>query len=196
MTEHIDAWLTAYYDGELSGRRLREVEAHLAACEECRARLEDMAALSALLLDAPEPLNLTPPERFVAQVQLQLPRRPVEPGCRRRAVDLSWNLAPLAVFAVWAFFQAVVVVSEVVEIALRQGWGGEPLNRVLEASVRVPEWVSQISAANQVTFRFLAGSPLELLLPINVWLTLLTSLFAGVWLVLWVLRQRRLTENE
>ena len=31
MTDHVTAWLAAYHDGELTGRRVRKVEAHLAA---------------------------------------------------------------------------------------------------------------------------------------------------------------------
>jgi len=196
MTGHVDAWLMAYYDGELGGRRRREVEAHLAECESCQAQLDELAGLSALLRDAPDPVDLTPPDRFVAQVQLQLPRQSVEAGCRPRVVDLGWNLAPLGIFAVWAFFQAVFVVSEVVEAALERGWGGEALTRVLSVSVPAPDWVAEISTANRITFQVLAGTPLEGLLPVNLWITLLMSLLAGVWLGLWLLRQRRIAENE
>lgn len=196
MTGHVDAWLTAYYDGELGGRRLREVEAHLAECEACRAQLDELAGLSALLMDAPQPADLTPPDRFVAQVQLQLPRQPVEAGCRPRAVELGWNLAPLGLFAVWAFIQAVAIVSEVVEVALEQGWGGEALRSVLAAPVAAPDWVAQISTANRITFQVLAGTPLEGLLPLNLWITGLVGVLAGVWLALWLLRQRRQPENE
>jgi len=196
MNGHIDAWLTAYYDGELSGRRLREVEAHLAECESCQTHLDELAGLSALLMDAPAPTDLTPPDRFVAQVQLQLPRQPVEPGCRRRVGDLSWNLAPLGLFAVWAFIQAVSIVSEAVEVALSRGWGGEALVRVMAASVTAPDWVAQIGNANWLTFQVLAGTPLEGLLPLQLWITGLMGILAGVWLALWLLRQRRLAENE
>ena len=196
MTGHVDAWLMAYYDGELGGRRRREVEAHLAECEACRAQLDELAGLSALLMNAPEPADLTPPDRFVAQVQLQLPRQPVEAGCRPRVVELGWNLAPLGLFAVWAFLQAVAIVSEVVEVALEQGWGGEALRSVLSASVTTPEWVAEISAANRNAFQVLAGMPLEGLLPLNLWITGLMSVLAGVWLALWLLRQRRMAENE
>jgi anti-sigma factor RsiW len=36
MDEHVHAWLEAYHDGELHGRRLEQVEDHLARCVECR----------------------------------------------------------------------------------------------------------------------------------------------------------------
>ena len=48
MTEHVTAYLGAYHDGELRGRRLRQVEAHLAHCATCRAELERLRALAAL----------------------------------------------------------------------------------------------------------------------------------------------------
>lgn len=38
--------LSAYFDGELEGDSLKEVEAHLTNCEECQQRLEKMKKIS------------------------------------------------------------------------------------------------------------------------------------------------------
>ena len=72
MSKHITEWLNAYLDGELNGRRLHHVEAHLAECEACRTELESLERLSGLLHEVPAP-EFTSPERFAAQVNLRLP---------------------------------------------------------------------------------------------------------------------------
>ena len=123
MTEHVTAWLGAYDDGELQGRRLRHVEAHLAQCETCRAELESLRALAGLLQESPAAEGLAPPERFVAQVGLRLPRRPERPAWQR-GLEIGWRLVPLGLFGAWAFLQAVFVVAGLVLLALRLGAGG------------------------------------------------------------------------
>ena len=55
MNEHVTAWLGAYHDGELRGRRLRQVETHLAHCATCRAELERLRALTAICRRALRP---------------------------------------------------------------------------------------------------------------------------------------------
>ena len=54
--QHINHLLDEYYDGELSPARRRQVEAHLAQCPDCRAELEQMRQLSALLNEVREQL--------------------------------------------------------------------------------------------------------------------------------------------
>ena len=51
--QHINHLLDEYYDGELSPARRRQVEAHLDVCADCRAELEQMRQLSALLAEVP-----------------------------------------------------------------------------------------------------------------------------------------------
>ncbi len=54
--------LHAYADGELTGKRQRLVKDHLAACESCRMRLEEIRSLEGILKDTlqapPVPENL------------------------------------------------------------------------------------------------------------------------------------------
>ena len=88
MNQHVTPWLGAYHDGELKGLRLRQVEAHLAQCAACRVDLEKLQALGALLQESPAATGLMPPDRFVAQVGLRLPRRPTQPAWQRALESL------------------------------------------------------------------------------------------------------------
>jgi anti-sigma factor RsiW len=123
MNEHVSAWLEAYHDGELDGRRLHQVKSHLAQCAACRAELDRLQALSTLLQASPAASHLTPPERFVAQVGLRLPRHPAQP-LSDRAASLGWRLAPVGLFGAYAILQALFIVTGIVMLALRLG--GEP----------------------------------------------------------------------
>jgi predicted anti-sigma-YlaC factor YlaD len=118
MNGHVTSWIAAYHDGELGGRRLRQVEDHLAECEACRAELEQLQCLSTLLRESPAAKGLLSPERFAAQVGLRLPRRPTKPTWQR-TLEASWRLAPAGLIGAWAFVQAVFIVTGVVLIALQ-----------------------------------------------------------------------------
>jgi anti-sigma factor RsiW len=118
MNEHVTHWLAAYHDGELHGRRLRQVEEHLAECAACRAELDELQCLSTLLHESPAAEGLLPPERFVAQVGLRLERRPTKPAWQR-TLETGWRLAPAGLIGTWAFVQAVFIVAGVVLIGLQ-----------------------------------------------------------------------------
>jgi hypothetical protein len=135
MNNHKTAWLGAYHDGELQGARLRQVEAHLSCCEECRAELEELRKLSALLQESPAPETLTQPERFVAQVALRLPRRPTQPAWKR-TLEAGWQLAPVGLLGAWAFVEAAFIAAWVVLLGLRAGVGGELVAGLLPAVER------------------------------------------------------------
>ncbi len=117
MSEHVTAWITAYHDGELSGARLRQVVSHLHECAACRAELDSLEGLSALLQESPAMPERTSSERFVAQVRLRLPPH-ASPSARMQALKAGWLALPLAMLGVWAFLQAVLVVSGLALIAL------------------------------------------------------------------------------
>ena len=123
MNEHVTAWLEAYQDGELQGQRRRQVEAHLTECAACRAELERLRALTALLQESPAAESLTPPDRFVAQVGLRLPRRPERPAWAR-ALEVGWKLTPVGLLGAWAFGHVVLSVASMVLIGLQLGLGG------------------------------------------------------------------------
>lgn len=118
MNGHVKPWIAAYHDGELRGRRLRQVEEHLAGCETCRAELNELQCLSALLHESPAAEGLLPADRFVAQVGLRLPRRPTKPVWQR-TLEAGWRLAPAGLVGAWAFVQAVFLVAGVTLIVLQ-----------------------------------------------------------------------------
>jgi anti-sigma factor RsiW len=118
MNEHVMDWLAAYHDGELHGTRLRQVERHLEGCPDCRAELEAMKALSALLQEHPAMPKRTAPERFVAQVKLR-----AQPPFGAAAqppfgTTAGWLVIPLGLLGLWAFVQAILLVSQLVLIML------------------------------------------------------------------------------
>jgi len=110
MNDHVIDRLEAYYDGELHGNRKRQVEAHLAQCQECQERLQGLQVLSNRLLEVPAPGITISPERFVAQVGLRLPREQNRP-LDRRLLSFLWRVSPVLLFAAWAFVQAVLWVT-------------------------------------------------------------------------------------
>ena len=123
MNEHVSAWLEAFHDGELAGRRMHQVQSHLAQCAACRAELDRLQALSTLLQASPAASHLTSPERFVARVGLRLPHHPAHPPWDR-AASIGWRLTPVGLFGAYAILQAVFIVTGIVMLALRLG--GEP----------------------------------------------------------------------
>jgi anti-sigma factor RsiW len=120
MNGHVTPWLGAYHDGELAGRRLRQVETHLAECAACRTELEALQKLTTLLHQSPAAEGLLSPDRFVAQVGLRLPRRPTKP-LWQRTLETGWRLAPAGLVGAWAFVQAVFIVAGVALIVLQIG---------------------------------------------------------------------------
>ena len=60
----------------------------------------------------------TPPEQFVAQVRLRLPPRSLPAPGRARLRQAAGLWLPLGVLALWAFFQAALLVGSLVLAAL------------------------------------------------------------------------------
>ncbi len=116
MNGHMTEWLSAYYDGELHGSRLQQVEEHLSSCPDCQAELEELGKLSTLLQEAPSPESWVSAQRFQAQVMLRLPPANPQPGWQR-ALKAGWQLAPLGAVLTWAFGQAVWLITSLVSVA-------------------------------------------------------------------------------
>ncbi len=195
MTEHVTAWLEAYHDGELRGLRLRQVEVHLAHCATCRAELERLRALTTLLHESPAAENLMPPERFVAQVGLRLPRRPAQPAWQR-TLETGWRLVPLGLLGTWAFAQAVFIVAGVVMGVLRMGLGGDVVAGLLPASQQ-GLWFTDLSGAglNDVGRTVLQllnnGGPLGWTVTLNLVSLVVIGLLYWSWLASWWARRQR-----
>lgn len=199
MNGHVSAWLEAYHDGELKGLRLRQIEAHLAQCETCRAELEQLEALSTLLHKSPAAEDLMPPDRFVAQVGLRLPRRP-ERTAWQQALEIGWRLVPAGLFGAWAFVQAVFVVSWIVLAALRLGVGGNLVAEWLPAA-RQGAWLTEtfgllgadLSNVSRVILQTL--STLGWGVTLNLAALVVIGLLYWSWLASWWVRQKRYQEG-
>ena len=183
MSEHVDAWLTAYVDGELYGRQLRHVEAHLAECAHCRAELETLQALSSLLQESPAAKPVTSPDRFVAQVGLQLPRRS-EHRTGRATFEAGWQLAPLGLLVVWACLQGVFLISRGLLIIIGLGLGQDVMTTLLPI---VP--APSANGPGDVLRVVLSALSSATLLQVTVFL--FVGLLACSWLASWWVRQQR-----
>ena len=65
--------LNSYADGELTGKRQRLVKDHLASCERCRRRLEEIRCLEGVLKDS---LQVPPvPEDLIVRTMIEARRR-------------------------------------------------------------------------------------------------------------------------
>lgn len=115
MSDHVFELLGAYQDGELEGRQLRNVEAHLEDCRLCVEEYSALQSLSAALHATPAP-EFPTPERIAGDVVLRLPRVPVVP-VSSRAVEISWWLVPIGLILAWVFVSTTVLVSNLVTTA-------------------------------------------------------------------------------
>ncbi len=201
MNQHVTPWLGAYHDGELKGLRLRQVEAHLDRCAVCRAELEKLCALTMLLQESPAAETLTPPERFIAQVGLRLPRRP-ERTAWQRTLETGWRLIPVGLLGAWAFIQAVFFVSGVVLDALRMGLGGDVVAELLPPSGG--SWLMQFSSLSgaglndvgRIMLRMLSnGGPVGWGVTLNVVSLVVIGLLYWSWLVSWWARRQHHNGN-
>jgi predicted anti-sigma-YlaC factor YlaD len=195
MKEHATHWLGAYLDGELRGLRLRSVELHLKECAVCHSELVALVRLRTLLLESPAMEAATPPERFVAQVALRLPRRQEQPPAQR-ALELSWRMVPVGLLFTLAFVQTAFTIAGVLQLILSMGLGGEVGELIFPgAGVSLPDVLS----LSQASLATVVGSVVELIwaggalawLPVS-YLSLLVviGLLYWSWLATWWARRR------
>ncbi len=119
MSNHMKEWLNAYLDDELRGRRLHQVEAHLAECADCLAELRSLQSLSNLLRQAPAPEFMSS-ERFAALVSLRLPReKPVL--SKRNVQEVAWWMIPVSLLTIWVFISTSAMVGDVISTANELG---------------------------------------------------------------------------
>lgn len=198
MNNHATRWLGAYLDGELQGLRLRWVKSHLKECSECQGDLETLALLRALLRESPAMEVAMPPERFVAQVGLRLPRRQQQAPARR-ALELGWRLVPAGLLFALVFVQAVFIVAGVVQVALWLGVGGD-LGSYLSSSATegslLPELFalspgSLADAAGMIWGLVHSGDAAALLPALYLCLVGAIGILYWSWLASWWARRRR-----
>ena len=123
MNGHLDQWLDAYLDGELTHIQQRQVEAHLAGCQRCQDLIEQRHDLSAVLQLVPQAHDLKTEARFAAEIGLQLNRRPQDRlspvqelsirGMSEPLLRMGWLAVPVLLLMASAFIQSAAVISEV-----------------------------------------------------------------------------------
>ena len=154
MSEHITEWLNAYLDGELHGRRLDQVEEHLAGCETCQAEMQSLETLSGLLHEVPAP-EFTSPERFASRVSLRLPPRQTS-SPRRAVLEIGWWMIPAGLLAAWIFIGTTILVSDVVSTANRLGLLGGLSDRLVTVPLSDTYWSATLGQMG-----FLSGNTLD-----------------------------------
>ena len=120
MSEHINGWLIAYFDGQLGERRSQKVEAHLQDCEECRQELDRLSTLRVLLRENPETIDLISTDRFVAQVGLRLQPRSAQTTVQW-ALSAMWIMVPVGLLGIWAFMQTLTTLTGLTGFAIDAG---------------------------------------------------------------------------
>lgn len=185
MNGHLEIWIEAYLDDELSSLHRHQVEAHLGECQRCRALLEERKNLSALLMALPDPANLKSEARFVAEVGLQLKQRRKALQIIPMVPDLGWYFIPVVLLLVLTFFQTVAILSNMLWV-------------VPDAKLILLEQVSFVSVLPSLPEPLSALiNMMDFLSPLNggfftgIGAGLLISLMYVCWLVgWWVWKQR------
>jgi len=200
MIEHVTEWLGAYLDGELRGLRLRQVEDHLLECAACHTELEDLRSLSKLLKDTVPAGTLTPTERFVTNLTLNLPRRPEAPQYQK-AAEILWRLVPVAVLGAWIFTQTVLAVSTLVSTANLTGLFGNAA-AWLQSGPQHTEWFSATLSLFGSNLSGNARALLDVLDDLSIFRLSFTTQLAWqavigvlywIWLAVWWNRRRTIT---
>ena len=199
MKPHVTEWLGAYHDGELTSNRKHQVENHLLDCETCRAEFESYKELSSLLKTDVVP-HQTSTERFVYNLTLNLPRRPIQTPSRK-ALEIGWWLIPVGALGVWLFLQITFSLSSVFLTLSETGLLGNGLSW-LQVSAPQTRWVSlafdffggQIGPNSKFILSVVneLGLSVQNLTNRYIGQALIAVLYLG-WLVSWWLRQPKQT---
>jgi len=130
--EDLDELIEALAEGEPV---TPDVQAHVAGCASCQARVELARAVDRLLLAREVP---APPEAFTAQVmrRVQQERWRVE-----QFVDAGFNVAIAAGF--------LVVLSGVVGLLWSFGWFSVDVGTVATAVTTLAPWTSELASQGQ-----------------------------------------------
>ena len=191
MKPHVTEWLGAYHDGELTSNRKHQVENHLLDCETCRAEFESYKELSSLLKTDVVP-HQTSTERFVSNLTLNLPRRPIQTPSRK-ALEIGWWLIPVGALGVWLFLQITFSLSSVFLTLSETGLLGKGLSW-LQGNPPQTRWFSLAMNlfGRQIGFtgKFILSVLNDLSLFIQdwtsrfIWQALFATLYLG-WLTSW-----------
>ena len=199
MTKHMTEWLGAYLDRELSGPQRRQVESHLAECEICQARLDELQTLSTLLQETAPAGEFIPTERFIANLTLNLPRQTTAETRPRKALEIGWWLIPVSVLGTWVFIQITFSLSSVMLVVADAGLLGSNL-AWLQGNPPQTQWFAtlmqlfggQLGFVGQTALIYLNNADLFIQNLTNgfIWQAILATLYLG-WLSSWWFRQQK-----
>lgn len=192
MSNHVIEWLNAYLDGELKGRRLQQVEEHLAECEACQAELESLQGISNLLHEVPAG-EFTSNETFVSQVNLLLPQRPAV-STRRKVLEVGWWMVPIGLLTIWIFISTTILVSDVISAANNFGLL-DNVNLLASDTSSSAYWTSTLGQlgvlqGNSLQWAERTESISRNLIPQFIWQVSIALLYL-TWIAIWWARQRR-----
>jgi anti-sigma factor RsiW len=197
MSNHITEQLNAYMDGELKGKQLRQVEEHLTKCETCRAELDSLQGLSALLQEVPAP-EFTSNERFVTQVNLLLPERR-SAATSNKILEVGWWMIPVGLLAVWIFISTSSLLGNMVSAADNFGLIDSTTALISDTSDSAT-WTSRLGQVG-----VLKGESLQWaettenftrnVLPRLVWQASIALIYM-TWIAIWWARQTRQVRGQ
>ena len=193
MSDHIIEWLNAYLDGELKGRKLHQVEEHLASCEACRSELDSLRGVTMALGSDPAP-EFPSLDRFAAQVNLLLPqRRTASPEPER--FEIGWWMIPVGLMAVWVFISTAVLLGNMVSWADGFGLLGDTASAWISAPSDTPVFTSTLSqigalSRNGLPWAERSETYARNLFPQIIWQVAVALLYM-IWLALWWARHTR-----
>jgi len=103
--------LSAYFDGEIAAPWEREISAHLATCELCRAQLSGMGETRRLLKDEEAQAWRAPMERVRRRILAHVPQDRLKVSAWRRQVSLPLPVAVLAAALLLTFGVTLAVLA-------------------------------------------------------------------------------------
>lgn len=193
MSDHVIEWLSPYWDGELHGSRLQQVEAHLAECEICQKELEALENITGWLQEAPT-AEFTSPERFAAQVSLRLPHSKPAPS-KRNVLEVGWWMIPVGLLAVWGFVATTFLVHDLLSVATNLGllssvsdWLGSGAPAAANLSIRLAQ--AGILSGRSLDVAISTESFTRTVLP-QITLQIAIALLYLSWVAIWWARHRR-----
>ena len=191
MSDHVTEWLNAYFDGELHGNRLHQVEEHLAECVACQLELDSLQNVSQWLQEVPTPEFLSP-ERFSTQVNLLLPKRPAA-ATGSKLFEFGWWMIPVGLLAAWAFISTAVLVGNMISAANSFGLLDSTTASWVSTSANTAYWTSTLGQfgglqGNNLQWFELTESYSRNLLPQFLWQLAIAVLYL-IWIAVWWARR-------
>ena len=187
MSNHVTEWLSAYFDGELHGNRLHQVEEHLAECVACQLELDSLHNVAQLLQEVPTP-EFPSPERFATQVNLLLPNRPVA-ATGSKLFEFGWWMIPVGLLAAWTFISTAVLVGNLITTANDLGLLDGTTASFISGSSSATSWTSTLGQlgglqGNNLQWFEVTESYSRNLLPQFLWQIAIAVLYLS-WIAVW-----------